>query len=88
MTVTSTKDYTGHICENPYSEQDVALQIKYYVSDVTFQLLFFTCSCTHAVMDLKLLLNQDHKNNPAFKWWIGKKHCNDLELAWVCNEMS
>jgi hypothetical protein len=44
MAVTSTKDYTGHICENPSSEQDVALQIKHYVSDVMFQLLFFTCS--------------------------------------------
>jgi len=38
-------------------------------------------------MDLKLLLNQDNKNIPAFKWWIGKKHYNDLELACVRNDM-
>ena len=66
MTVISRKEYTGHICENHSSEQDVALQIKHNVSDVMFQ-LFFICSCTHAVTDLKLLLNQDDKNTPAFQ---------------------
>jgi hypothetical protein len=83
MIVTSTNDYTGHICENHPSEEDVALQTKHHVSDVMFQLLFFTCSCTRALTDLKLLLDQDDRNTPAFKWWIGKKHCNDLEIAWV-----
>jgi len=32
-------------------------RIKHYVSDVMFQLLFFTCSCKYAVTDLKVLLN-------------------------------
>jgi hypothetical protein len=36
----------------------------------------------------KLLLIQDDKDTPAFKWWIGKEQCNDLEFAWVCNDMS
>lgn len=56
MSVISTKEYNGHICESHSSEQDVALQIKHKVSDVMFQ---------------SLLLNQDDKNTPASQWWIG-----------------
>jgi hypothetical protein len=87
MTVISRKDYTGQICEKHSSELDVALQIKHCESAVMFQLLFFTCFCTHAVTDPKLLLSQDGINNPDFIWWIGEKHCNDLEIAWVCKDM-
>jgi hypothetical protein len=45
MTVISPKDYTGHICENHSSEQDVALQIEHYVSDIIAHMQIRILSC-------------------------------------------
>jgi hypothetical protein len=36
-------------------------RMQHYKYSTMYQLLFCTCSCTHVVTDLKLLLNQDDK---------------------------